>query len=125
MDSLKHMMPSNTDPMTLTRHLVQSQKDHKEATGDFTLLLTSIQTACKFIDHKVRKAGIANLYGLAGTENTTGDDQKKLDVLSNEVFIKMLNSNENCAILASEENETAVIMERPDAKYVLAFDPLE
>jgi len=116
---------SNTDPMTLTRHLIKSQKTHKEATGDFTLLLSSIQTACKFIDHKVRKAGIANLYGLAGNENSTGDSQKKLDVLSNEVFIKMLQSNQQCALLASEEEESAYIIDLPDAKYVVAFDPLE
>ena len=58
----KVVQVSNTDPMTLTRHLICSQKEHKEATGDFTLLLTSIQTACKFIDHKIRKAGIANFF---------------------------------------------------------------
>ena len=58
----KVVQVSNTDPMTLTRHLIQSQKEHKEATGDFTLLLSSIQTACKFIDHKIRKAGIANFF---------------------------------------------------------------
>lgn len=41
----------------------------------------------------VRKAGIAKLYGLAGNTNTTGDDQKKLDVLSDELFINMLKSS--------------------------------
>ena len=34
---------------------------------------------------RLRKAGICDLYGLAGTENSTGDAVKKLDVLSNEV----------------------------------------
>jgi fructose-1,6-bisphosphatase I len=122
----KVISQSNTDPMTLTRHLIQSQQTHKEATGDFTMLLSSIQTACKFIDHKIRKGNIANLYGLAETgQNSTGDEQKKLDVLSNDVFVKMLKSNRQCAILASEEEETAYIMDIPDAKYVLAFDPLE
>lgn len=33
------------------------------------------------------KAGIANLYGVAGGQNTSGDEQKKLDVLSNDVFV--------------------------------------
>ena len=125
MEQPQLIQPSNTDPMTLTRHLIQSQKEHKEATGDFTMLISSIQTACKFINHKIRKAGIANLYGLSGGENTTGDEQKKLDVLSNEVFVKMLKSNQKCAILASEEEENAYIVEQPDAKYVVAFDPLE
>lgn len=123
--NVTHLKPNNTDPMTLTRHLILSQKEHQEATGDFTILLTAIQTACKYINHKVRKAGIANIYGNAGTENTTGDDQKKLDVISNEVFVNVLRSSNQCALLASEEDEHAYIIDLPDAKYVVAFDPLE
>ena len=60
-------------PITLAFHLIQNQKDIKEATGDFTLLLTSIQTALKYISSKVRKAGIANLYGVSGESNVSGD----------------------------------------------------
>lgn len=63
----------NTNFVTLTRNLVFEQQQVKEASGDFTLLLSSIQTACKFISSKVKKAGIAKLYGQAGTENTSGD----------------------------------------------------
>ena len=122
---LEKLRSITTDPITLNRYLISSQKDHKEASGDFTLLLTSIQTACKFISSKVRKAGIANLYGYTNNSNSTGDNQKKLDVLSNEVFINILKSNGKCAVLASEEEEDAYIVEGPDAKYVVAFDPLD
>jgi len=117
---------TNTDPMTLTRYLVNCQQKHKEASGDFTLLLTSIQTACKFISSKVRKAGIANLYGLAGSENASGDSVKKLDVLSNEVFINTLRSSAKVAIMASEENDDVIEVEiEKQGNYVVAFDPLD
>jgi fructose-1,6-bisphosphatase I len=115
---------SYTNPLTMTFHLIESQKHHKEAKGDFTILLNSIQTACKYISSKVRKAGMVNLYGNIGATNITGDIQKKLDVLANEVFINTLkSSNECCVILSEEEEEPIILLE--DAKYIVAFDPLD
>jgi fructose-1,6-bisphosphatase I len=52
-------------------------------------------------------------YGLAGTSNTTGDDQKKLDVLANELFINMLKSSYTVYVMASEENEHLIEVEIP------------
>jgi fructose-1,6-bisphosphatase I len=76
------------DPYTITRKILEDQKKYSEAIGDFTILVQSIVTACKFISSKVRKAGIAGLYGnQSDAKNATGDTQKKIDVLSNEVFI--------------------------------------
>jgi fructose-1,6-bisphosphatase I len=79
--------------MTLTRYILVEQKRHPEATGDLTIILNSIQasrcarrfracpvrvfsqTACKAITAAVRRAGLANLYGLqGGAANATGDD---------------------------------------------------
>ena len=51
------------------------------------VFLNAMQTSLKFIVRAVRKAGIADLYGLAGQENSSGDDVKKLDLLSDEVMI--------------------------------------
>jgi fructose-1,6-bisphosphatase I len=52
-------------------------------------------------------------YGLAGSSNTTGDDQKKLDILSNELFINMLKSSYTVYAMASEENENLIEVEIP------------
>ena len=63
----------------------------------------------KAISAAVRRAGIAKLFGAAGGEaNVQGEQVKKLDVLSNELFINMLESSFTCCLLVSEENETAV-----------------
>jgi fructose-1,6-bisphosphatase I len=49
--------------------------------------------ACIFISSKVSRAGIINLTGIYGNLNATGDEQKKLDVISNEVFINSLKNS--------------------------------
>ena len=74
----------------------------------------------------VRKAGIAGLYGAAGSENATGDSQKKLDVLSNEMFINCLYNSSVCSVLVSEENDEPIIVAPELAgKFCVAFDPLD
>lgn len=78
------------DPVTLTRFLLSEQSKHAGASGDFTLLMQSVQLACKTIAMAVRKAGIAGLYGLQGSVNVQGEDVKKLDVVANENFINCL-----------------------------------
>jgi hypothetical protein len=48
-----------------------------------------------------------------------GEEQKKLDVLSNEVFVKALVSSGRTCVLVSEENEEAIIVDAPlRGKYV-------
>ena len=49
--------------------------------------------------------------GLAGSSNVQGEDQKKLDVIANEIFINALKSSGTTAILVSEENEEAIFVE--------------
>uniref|UniRef100_A0A7N4V1V9 Fructose-1,6-bisphosphatase 1 n=1 Tax=Sarcophilus harrisii TaxID=9305 RepID=A0A7N4V1V9_SARHA len=76
-----------------------------------TQLLNSLCTAVKAISSAVRKAGIAHLYGIAGSTNVTGDQVKKLDVLSNDLVINMLKSSFSTCVLVSEENKNAIIVE--------------
>ena len=65
-------------------------------------------------------------YGIAGSTNTTGDEQKKLDVLANDLFINSLRSSFTTCALISEENETLIEVEvEQRGKYVVAFDPLD
>lgn len=48
-------------------------------------------------------------YGIAGSVNVTGDEVKKLDVLSNSLVINMLQSSYSTCVLVSEENKEAII----------------
>ena len=88
--------------------------------------LLNIILAVKAISSAVRVAGLNNLMGLAGSGNATGDDQKKLDVLSNDLVMNMLKSSFSCCTLISEEDEHAVTVEPSKAgKYIVTFDPLD
>ncbi|KAI0748343.1 fructose-1,6-bisphosphatase [Daedaleopsis nitida] len=117
----------NTDIITLTRHVLADQFSlGAVATGDLTLLLTAIQTTSKFIATNVRKARLINLVGLAGETNVQGEEQKKLDVLSNDIMVNSLRASGKCAVLVSEELEEAVVIEgRYKGKYCVVFDPLD
>lgn len=115
-----------TDLMTITRFVLNEQFKYPESKGDFTILLSNIVLGCKFVCSAVNKAGLAKLIGLAGETNVQGEEQKKLDVLSNEVFVKALISSGRTCILVSEEDEEATFVSPPlRGKYCVVFDPLD
>lgn len=116
----------DTDCITLTRYVLAEQRKVPHATGDLTQLLNNIMTAIKAISSAVRKAGIAKLYGMAGSSNIQGEEVKKLDVLSNELFINMMKSSYATCMLVSEENEHVIEIEtEKQGKYIVCFDPLD
>lgn len=106
-----------------TRHVLNSQAASAPgAKGDLTLLLTAIQTTCKFIATNVRRARLLNLcahlllklcwgcladagsrIGAAGVTNVQGEEQKKLDVLSNDIMVNSLRASGKTALMVSEE----------------------
>ncbi|XP_066364085.1 fructose-1,6-bisphosphatase, cytosolic-like isoform X1 [Miscanthus floridulus] len=113
-----------TDLMTITRHVLNEQSRHPESRGDFTILLSHIVLGCKFVASAVNKAGLAKLIGLAGETNVQGEEQKKLDVLSNEVFVKALVSSGRTCVLVSEENEEAIFVDPAlRGKFVISATP--
>jgi fructose-1,6-bisphosphatase I len=139
----------NTNIVTLTRFLTEEQAKHKEATGDFTyitplppsqilapsvlttklhssLLCHALQFSFKSIAYYIRRATLINLTGLAGSSNITGDDQKKLDVIGNDLFIAAMRTSGKCRILVSEEEEDLIVFdENKDARYAVVCDPID
>jgi len=106
---------------TLQRYIMARTGDH-----EMSLLLMAMTLACKATSRACCKAGIGNLFGLAGEVNSTGDDQKKLDVLSNDIFIDALVNSGTCAVLVSEENEDPIFVPAAKAgRFIVAFDPLD
>mmetsp|Transcript_31364 Transcript_31364/g.40359 ORF Transcript_31364/g.40359 Transcript_31364/m.40359 type:complete len:105 (-) Transcript_31364:1041-1355(-) len=89
----------------MTRFIMSDIRD-----ADLAILMSAIQLSCKVITRAVRKAGIADLYGLAGAANATGDDVKKLDLISDEVMCNALLNSGVCAVLVSEEQEEPIIV---------------
>ncbi|XP_072137730.1 fructose-1,6-bisphosphatase isozyme 2-like [Mobula birostris] len=117
--------PFDVDVETMTRFVMEQGRKAK-GTGEFTQLLNSLLTAIKAISCAVRKAGLAHMYGIAGSVNVTGDEVKKLDLLSNDLVINMLRSSYSTCILVSEENKEAIIVDpEKRGKYLVCFDPLD
>ena len=96
---------NDSEFLTLTRWLMTNTKDM-----ELTILMSQLGLACKATSRACAKAGIANLFGMAGEQNATGDDQKKLDVLSNDIFVNALLKSGSCCVLVSEENDDPIIV---------------
>jgi fructose-1,6-bisphosphatase I len=97
----------SSDPVTLGRFLLTGEISHDL---ELVQLMNSLALACKSISLSVRKAGIAGLYGLQGVSNASGDDQKKLDVISNDVMINALRYSKSLAVIVSEEEEEPIMI---------------
>lgn len=111
---------------TLTHYIIRNQRDIAGASGTFTGLLNDICVACKKIAALVDKGALVNVLGSADSENVQGEEQKKLDVISNEIMIEALQHNGHIAALASEEMEGIRAMDRERrGPYLLLCDPLD
>ena len=103
----------------LPQHLQQ-----KSIPAELGSVLESIVAACSDISGKVRLGALAGVLGMAGTGNIQGEDQKKLDVIANDILIDVLKNNAHVAGLASEEEDTFVVANE-NGGYLVLFDPLD
>ena len=90
---------------TLGEFIIDKQDDFKYSTGELSRLLSAIRLASKVVNREVNKAGIAEIIGHAGNQNVQGEDQQKLDVLANNLFIEALSQREVVCGIASEESD--------------------
>lgn len=112
---------------TLTHFIMEEQRSARGATGDFSLLLSDVVSACKLVANVVNQGALAGHLGSAQGENIQGETQKKLDVMANEAFLRWTERSGHVAALASEEMETLyqIPAAYPRGKYLLLFDPLD
>ncbi len=98
---------------TLNDFIILKQKDFPYAKGELSSLLHHIGTAAKMVNKKINKAGLVDIIGSSGEINVHGENQQKLDVYADEVFIGSLLSSGECCGVATEENENEIVF--PDA----------
>src|SRR5665811_2368081 len=113
---------------SLVQFIIEEQRAIPgKASGDFTGLVSDIIMACKQIAHDVNKGALIGVLGSAGSENVQGETQKKLDIITNEVFIKSTEWGGHLAAMASEEIDDVypIPAKYPKGKYLLVFDPLD
>ena len=90
-------------------------------------LLNAVADLSKEINDKVTHGALAGVLGFAGTDNVQGEHQKKLDVITNEIFVEGVEWTGALAGMASEEMDhclpTPAAYKR--GKYLIMFDPLD
>mgnify|MGYP001133940894 FL=1 len=114
---------------TLGEFIINKQSEFKYSSGELSRLINSIRLAGKIVNHEVNKAGLVDILGAAGEENIQGEDQQKLDVYANEVFINTLVNREIVCGIASEEEDDFITIKggnkKHDNKYIVLMDPLD
>lgn len=128
--------------ITLARYMIELQKRNM-VDSELSLIMNSIREATKVIACLVRKAPLqqAELLGMQGEVNVQGEDQKKLDVITNEVLKNALRYTGKLGTMASEEEDapvqggadlnddlndefnTKVVVD--GSNYICVFDPLD
>jgi fructose-1,6-bisphosphatase len=101
--------------------------EHARDTAGLSALLIDVAAAIKSISAMLTRGALGGNYGSAQTVNTHGEEQKKLDVSTNDIFVQQCEWDGLLAAMVSEEMEQvyAIPPEYPRGEYLLAFDPLD
>ncbi|HLV93077.1 MAG TPA: class 1 fructose-bisphosphatase [Aequorivita sp.] len=114
---------------SLGEFIIENQNEFKYSSGELSRLINSIRLAAKVVNHEVNKAGLVDILGSVGDQNIQGEDQQKLDVFANEIFINTLTNREIVCGIASEEEDDFITIkgrnEQNDNKYIVLIDPLD
>lgn len=114
---------------TLGEFIIENQNDFPYSSGELSRIFNSIRLAAKVVSYKVNKAGLVDIIGGVGEKNIQGEDQQKLDIYANDIFIQTLINREIVCGIASEENEEFITVHGSDNsnsnKYVVLMDPLD
>jgi len=107
-------------PVTLLQHV---RDRHDSALAD---LVQAIGQAAREIEARIRTAPLSDTLGAFGHTNVQGEQQQKLDVFANEVMMDAMQALPSVASAVSEENDEPIVFTgKPDARYVVIFDPLD
>ena len=115
-------------PITLDRFILEAQQVSPGATGALSLLLMRFGVAGKRIASALSRAGLTGTLGAAGSRNVQGEEQKKLDVVANEILVETFDYGKLVGLAASEEMEEPVVYAAGATGaggYAVLFDPLD
>ena len=113
--------------MTHTRHILEEQRLHPEATGALSTILYQIAVAAKIVSSHVNKAGLAKVLGATEKVNVQGELVQKLDEFANMVLINALDHTGYVCGIATEEEEEIITIPKQHhgGNYIILLDPLD
>ncbi|NNG75734.1 class 1 fructose-bisphosphatase [Acinetobacter terrae] len=107
--------------LTLSQFLEQKTGN---LTPELAQVIETIGNTCKDIDQLLQKGALAGVLGSAQHENVQGEEQKKLDVISNDYLIDALKVHPHVGGLASEELDEFTPAQE-NGEFLVLFDPLD
>lgn len=110
--------------LNLSEFLAEQATQYQLAPS-LTEVVATLALACKAVAHEVSHGALRGNMGEADQQNVQGEQQKTLDLISNDIFVQMAAQSPQIAALASEELEHAQIFAGKQAPYLLVFDPLD
>lgn len=113
--------------VSLQAFIMEEEARHPGASGEFSWIVSAISLAAKIIAYKVRHVRLQNVLGAQGDVNVQGEEQLRMDVIANEVIMRVLGGRNSIAVLGSEEDQEPTILRRghEGGKYCVLFDPLD
>jgi fructose-1,6-bisphosphatase I len=113
--------------ITLDRFILEEERQHPGASGELSMLLMRFGVAGKRIAWELEVGGLKRQLGSTGETNPSGEEQKKLDVLANEILLETFDYGGLVSVAASEEMEKVVIYPHnaEDGRYAVLFDPMD
>jgi fructose-1,6-bisphosphatase I len=103
--------------MTLSEYLGKNR--------DLASLVGTMAGAGRAIAREVQRAALSGQTGYSGGENESGDRQKKLDLIGNDLVLDAFRRDPRIAAIVSEEDDDPVPTANPGAPYVLCTDPID
>lgn len=124
-NGLSNLPMVNGQIVTIERFLLDTQPEY--AKGDLTAILYDIALAGKIISAQTRRAGLLDLLGLAGKINVQGESQQKLDLLADDIIVRLMDHTGRLAGMVTEERKEFVRIPEKYKKgsYILVYDPLD
>lgn len=111
---------------TLVEQFLKDQARTPGATGEFSRILTRLSLAGRMIALEIMRAGFVGKLGLTGSVNVQQEEVRALDVISNEVFIRVFETMDLVTSVASEEMDKEFYYAGDrQGHYVVLFDPLD
>ena len=121
---------------TLTQYLIEQRRRFPQASGALNALILDVALAMKAIARAVAFGELGDPMSRqlvlaskshAPVTNVQGEEQKALDVVSNEIFLRTTEWSGHLAGMGSEEMEAPyqIPTQYQRGKYLLVFDPLD
>ena len=118
---------SAVPPITLDRFILENEHAHPGASGELTQLLMRFGLAGKRIGRELALAGLRKLHGSARSANASGEKQKKLDLVANEILLETFDYGGLVSVAASEEMDRPFVYpaKADGGRYAVLFDPMD